>query len=82
MSDDVREVILFKRYFDDFFDKQPRKVQEKLHWSINILRTVADIPKNHLKTLSGTDGFWKCGHNLAAISTECFAFLMRERLSY
>jgi len=56
MSDDVRKVILFKRYFDDFFDKQPRKVQEKLYWSINVLRKVVDIPKNHLKSLSGTDG--------------------------
>jgi len=52
----VRKVILFKRYFDDFFDKQPRKVQEKLYWSINVLRKVVDIPKNHLKSLSGTDG--------------------------
>ena len=52
----MRKVILFKRYFDDFFDKQPRKVQEKLYWSINVLRKVVDIPKNHLKSLSGTDG--------------------------
>lgn len=56
MVDQVREVVLFKRYFDDFFDKQPRKVQEKLYWSIKILRTVSDIPRNHLKTLTGTDG--------------------------
>ncbi len=56
MAENVREVVLFKRYFDDFFDKQPRKVQEKLYWSIKVLRTVAEIPKNHLKKLAGTDG--------------------------
>lgn len=37
MDENVRDVILFKRYFDEFFDKQPRKVQEKLYWSIKIL---------------------------------------------
>ena len=55
MSEDVRKVVLFKRYFDEFFDKQPRKVQEKLYWSIKILGTVEDIPKNHLKSLPGTN---------------------------
>lgn len=52
----MRKVVLFKRYFDAFFDKQPRKVQEKLYWSIKILRTVEEIPKNHLKSLPGTNG--------------------------
>ena len=56
MDEHVRDVILFKRYFDEFFDKQPRKVQEKLYWSIKILRTVEEIPRNHLKALAGTDG--------------------------
>ncbi|NOT47309.1 MAG: type II toxin-antitoxin system RelE/ParE family toxin [Acidobacteria bacterium] len=56
MVESVRKVILFKRYFDEFFDKQPRKVQEKLYWSINVLRTIRNIPKNHLKKLQGTDG--------------------------
>ena len=56
MDEQVREVVLFKRYFDDFFDKQPRKVQEKLYWSIKVLRTVVEVPKSHLKKISGTDG--------------------------
>lgn len=56
MGENLRDVILFKRYFDEFFDKQTRKVQEKLYWSIKILRTVVDIPRNHLKSLPGTDG--------------------------
>lgn len=56
MGEEVRTVILFKRYFDEFFDEQPPKVQEKLYWSIKILRTVEDIPRNHLKSLAGTNG--------------------------
>ncbi len=56
MSENVREVILFKRYFDEFFDMQTPKVQEKLYWSIKILRTYELIPRNHLKALAGTDG--------------------------
>ncbi len=56
MAEFVREVILFKRYFDEFFDIQPRKVQEKLYWSINVLRTVERIPENHLKRIQGANG--------------------------
>ena len=74
MSDDVREVILFKRYFDDFFDRQTTKVQEKLYWSIKILRTVEEIPKTHLKTLKGTDGLMEMRTQFAGNIYRVFCF--------
>ena len=74
MSEDVRKVILFKRYFDDFFDNQPRKVQEKLYWSINVLRTVQDIPRNHLKALTGTDGLMEMRTQLGGNIYRVFCF--------
>lgn len=74
MSENVREVILFKRYFDEFFDKQPPKVQEKLYWSIKILRTCEIIPRNHLKTLTGTDGLMKMRTQFAGNIYRVFCF--------
>ena len=68
----MRKVVLFKRYFDDFFDKQPRRVQ--VYWSINVLRTVQDIPRNHLKTLTGTDGLMKTRTQLGGNIYRVFCF--------
>ena len=80
MSEDVRKVILFKRYFDEFFDKQPRKVQEKLYWSIKILRTVEDIPRNHLKALAGTDGLMEMRTQFGGNIYRVFCFFDEGRI--
>ena len=80
MSKDVRKVILFKRYFDEFFDKQPRKVQEKLYWSINILRTVEDIPRNHLKALAGTNGLMEMRTQFGGNIYRVFCFFDEGKL--
>ena len=74
MGENVREVILFKRYFDEFFDNQPRKVQEKLYWSIKILRTIEDIPRNHLKVLAGTDGLMEMRTQFGGNTYRVFCF--------
>ncbi len=75
MSENVRDVILFKRYFDEFFDRQPRKVQEKLYWSIKVLQTVVDIPRNHLKALKGTDGLMEMRTQFGGNIYRVFCFL-------
>ncbi len=74
MDENVRDIILFKRYFDEFFDKQPRKVQEKLYWSIKILRTVEEIPRNHLKALAGTDGLMEMRRQFGGNIYRVFCF--------
>jgi phage-related protein len=54
-----REVIFYKRYFDDFFDQQSRKVQTKIYWTINLIECIRQIPETYLKRLEGTDGLFE-----------------------
>ena len=51
-----REVITYKDYFEDFFKKQSRKVQDKIIKVLDILETVDRVPATYLKYIEGTNG--------------------------
>ena len=54
-----REVITYKEYFDDFFKKQSRKVQDKIIKVLDILENVERVPITYLKYIEGTNGLFE-----------------------
>ncbi len=55
----AREIIYFKNYFFDFFDKQSEKVKSKIDQVLFVI-TVADrIPKKFFDHMTGTDGLYE-----------------------
>lgn len=54
-----REVVTYKNYFEDFFQKQTRKVQDKIIKVLDILETVERIPSLYLKYMEGTNGLFE-----------------------
>ena len=40
----VREVVVYKHYFEDFFKEQNRKVQDKIIKVLDILEQVERVP--------------------------------------
>ncbi|MEI6575484.1 MAG: type II toxin-antitoxin system RelE/ParE family toxin [Bacteroidota bacterium] len=55
----VRQVIAYKTYFLDFYDKQPDDVQKKIEWTLNLIRIIRQIPEKHFKHLAGTKGLYE-----------------------
>lgn len=55
----VREVIVYKHYFEDFFAEQPRKVQDKIIKVLDIIEQIDRIPSNYLKYIEGTNGLFE-----------------------
>lgn len=54
-----REVVTYKDYFEDFFKKQSRKVQDKIIKVLDILETVERVPVTYLKYVEGTNGLFE-----------------------
>lgn len=54
-----REVITYKDYFEDFFSKQSRKVQDKIIKVLDILENVERVPVTYLKYIEGTNGLFE-----------------------
>ncbi|MDE6384047.1 MAG: type II toxin-antitoxin system RelE/ParE family toxin [Paramuribaculum sp.] len=55
----VREVIVYKNYFEDFFKEQTRKVQDKIIKVLDILEHVERVPSTYLKYIEGTNGLFE-----------------------
>ena len=54
-----REVVTYKDYFEEFFKKQSRKVQDKIIKVLDILETVERVPITYLKYIEGTNGLFE-----------------------
>ncbi|MBK8550366.1 MAG: type II toxin-antitoxin system RelE/ParE family toxin [Ignavibacteria bacterium] len=55
----MREVKLYKNYFQDFYDRQSQKVKEKIIWTFRLLKELVIIPETYFKHLEGTNGLYE-----------------------
>lgn len=55
----IREVIIYKNYFDDFFKIQPQKVKDKIIKVLDIIEQIDRIPTTYLKYIEGTNGLFE-----------------------
>ncbi len=49
----MRKILIFKRYFLDFYDKQTSDVQKKIEWVLGLIRDLRVIPEKYFKHLEG-----------------------------
>jgi len=54
-----RTIVFYKDYFDQFFVKQRRKVQDKIIWTLQLIETLQKVPESYLKHLESTEGLYE-----------------------
>ena len=59
MSEIIRKIGVYKNYFWDFYNEQNDKVQLKIDWTIDLIKTTQIVPKKFLKKMKGTDDLWE-----------------------
>ena len=70
----VREVVVYKTYFDDFFKSQPQKVKDKIIKVLDIIEQVERIPTAYLKYIEGTNGLFEVSVQLGNNIFRIFCF--------
>ena len=55
----TRQIIAYKNYFLDFYKKQPNNVQEKIEWTLNLIRVIQNVPEKYFKHMEGTEGLYE-----------------------
>ena len=76
----VREVVAYKNYFEDFLLEQPKKVQDKIFKIIEAIETLERVPSNYLKSMEGTNGLYEARIQLASNIWRVFCFFDHGRL--
>nr|WP_315163248.1 type II toxin-antitoxin system RelE/ParE family toxin [uncultured Flavobacterium sp.] len=76
----IREVIAYKNYFEDFLLEQPKKVQDKIFKIIEAIETLERVPSNYLRSMEGTNGLYEARIQLASNIWRVFCFFDHGRL--
>lgn len=59
---------------EEFLNGLGPKQAQKVAWVLKLVKELPLVPKQYLKKLEGTDGFWKSARNLAVMRSGCWAF--------
>ena len=54
-----RQVIAYKRYFLDFYERQVDEVQKKIEWTLQLIRTTQYVPEKYFKHMEGYKGLYE-----------------------
>lgn len=80
MGSKVRQVVVYKDYFQSFFAQQDRKVQDKIIKILDIIEQLERVPESYLKYLSETDGLYEIRVQLGRRKFRIFCFFDGERV--
>ena len=75
-----RQVIAYKNYFLDFYEKLPDNVQAKIEWTLNLIRVTPQVPEKYFKHLEGTKGLYEIRVEFGSNIYRIFSFFDRGNL--
>ncbi len=55
----IRDLIFYKEYFEDFFEKQNIKVKEKIDYVLFVITHAERVPEKFLKHIEGSKGLYE-----------------------
>lgn len=56
---ELREIVFYKNYFYDFFNKQSEKGKEKIDYVLFLVTHIDKVPEKFLKHLEGNKGLYE-----------------------
>ncbi len=75
-----RTIIFFKNYFQAFFEKQTKKVKEKIVWTFDLIEEMQRVPETYLKHIKNTDGLYEIRIQQGSNIYRIFCFFDEGRL--
>jgi phage-related protein len=75
-----RHITFFKEYFQIFFDKQSKKVKDKIIWTFDLVEDLQRVPETYLKHLENTDGLYEIRVQLGSDIFRIFCFFDQGQL--
>lgn len=55
----IRTIVAYKHYFEEFLENLPEKVQNKIYKILDIVEFQQQVPTRYLKHITGTEGLYE-----------------------
>ena len=75
-----RKITFFKDYFQEFFDKQSKKVKAKIIWTFDLVEDLQRVPETYLKHIENTEGLYEIRVQLGSDIFRIFCFFDQGQL--
>ncbi len=75
-----RKITFYKNYFQDFFDKQNKKVKAKFVWTFDLVEDLQRVPETYLKHIENTDGLYEIRVQFGSDIFRIFCFFDQGQL--
>jgi phage-related protein len=75
-----RKITFYKNYFQDFVDKQTKKVKAKIVWTFDLVEDLQRVPETYLKHIENTDGLYEIRVQLGSDIFRIFCFFDQGQL--
>ncbi len=75
-----RKITFYKNYFQEFFDKQNKKVKAKIVWTFDLVEDLQRVPEIYLKHIENTDGLYEIRVQSGSDIFRIFCFFDEGRL--
>lgn len=75
-----RKITFYKNYFQDFFNKQDKKVKAKIVWTFNLVEDLQRVPESYLKHIENTDGLYEIRVQFGSNIFRIFCFFDQGQL--
>jgi phage-related protein len=75
-----RKISFYKNYFQDFFDKQNKKVKAKIVWTFDLVEDLKRVPETYLKHIENSDGLYEIRVQSGSDSFRIFCFFDQGQL--
>ena len=75
-----RKITFYKNYFQNFFDKQNKKVEAKIVWTFDLVEDLQIVPETYLKHIENTNGLYEIRVQHASNIFRIFCFFDQGQL--
>ena len=75
-----RKIVFFKSYFQDFFNKQSKKVKAKIVWTLDLIEDLDRVPESYLKHIENTNGLYEIRIQMGSDIFRIFCFFDHGKL--
>jgi phage-related protein len=76
----ARNILYYREYYLVFFEKQNVNVQKKLNWTLQLVASLDQLPKQYFKHIEGTRGLYEIRAEVGSDIFRIFCFFDEGRL--
>jgi len=76
----IREILYYKDYYLDFFEKQKSEVKKKLNWTLQLIATIERVPKKYFQHITDSKGIYEVRVEVGSDIYRVFSFFDEDKV--